>query len=237
MRTVYAVLDTVNSIEIGQQYDHKATYVQFTNVNYQGTVYIRVEIGDYRNMIPLVDYGLIVGRPLTNQSGAVRAQLYAMTEDGDYEELSKVFNMIIKPSIGYSDPTDYPVEPNIEYIYNELLASKEASESQTQECLEQTQACQEATQTAISESSNLSQLKTDCETAKTECVNATSDCTEITETAEVYVPQAQQIVETWQNIGLDDLLADINALKTWKTNVEAGQTSVIVETEEETEGS
>lgn len=95
---------------------------------------------------------------------------------------------------------------------------------------EKATACETATTTANSAASNANEKASACETATSECQTATSSANSAAESA-------NQIVQNWEGVGLDDINADINALKTWKTNVEAGQTSVIVETEEETEGS
>ncbi|WP_297238116.1 hypothetical protein [uncultured Faecalicoccus sp.] len=81
--------------------------------------------------------------------------------------------------------------------YQETL---EEMQQAIQDCNDQLGLMESATTAANNAASNANEKAGACETAKTECVNATSDCTEITETAEVYVPQAQQIVETWQDV-------------------------------------
>ena len=95
---------------------------------------------------------------------------------------------------------------------------------------EKATACETATTAADSSASNANEKASACETSTSACNTATASCNEI--------------VEEWQDVGADGMKSDIaqlqsqvSALQTWKTNVEAGQTSVIVETEEETEGS
>ena len=106
-----------------------------------------------------------------------------------------------------------------------------------QDCNDQLELMESATTAANSAASNANEKATACETATSECQTATSSANSAASSANSAAESANQIVQNWEGVGLDDINADINALKTWKTNVEAGQTYVIVETEEETEGS
>ena len=41
MKTLYFDVTKDSSLEIGHQYDHKATQVKFTHLNYEGNLFIR----------------------------------------------------------------------------------------------------------------------------------------------------------------------------------------------------
>ena len=123
--------------------------------------------------------------------------------------------------------------------YQETL---EEMKKAIQDCNDQLELMESATTAANSAASNANEKASACETATSECQTATSSANSAASsadsaasTANSAAESANQIVQNWEGVGLDDINADINALKTWKTNVEAGQTSVIVETEEETE--
>ena len=118
--------------------------------------------------------------------------------------------------------------------YQETL---EEMQQAIQDCNDQLELMESATTAANSAASNANEKATACETATSECQTATSSANSAASSANSAAESANQIVQNWEGVGLDDINADINALKTWKTNVEAGQTYVIVETEEETEGS
>ena len=90
-----------------------------------------------------------------------------------------------------------------------------------------------ATTNANSAASNANDKASACQTATSECQTATSSANTAASTANSAADSANQIVQNWEDIGLDDLNADITTLKTWKTNVEAGETVVIVQTDEE----
>ena len=89
--------------------------------------------------------------------------------------------------------------------YQETL---EEMQQAIQDCNDQLELMQSATTAATTAASNANGKASACETAKTQCERATSSCTEITETAEVYVPQAQQIVETWQDVDVSGVVVN-----------------------------
>jgi len=135
MKTLYFDVTRDNTLNIGQQYDHKAIQVCFTHLSYNGDIFIRVEMGDYSNMIPIPNAIWVIGKPLTDNQGTCRGQLYA--QDGDnYIELSRVFNFIIKESIGAADPSQYPVDAGVESLYNEILTSISDAQNATQIALQ-----------------------------------------------------------------------------------------------------
>ena len=130
MKIKYIDLACSETFTIGQQYDHKAFGIVFSNLKYEGDLYIKIKSKDYDNFIPLQDGTFIVGLPLTLNYGLIDAQLYSKKENTDeYVELSKVFHMRIKQSLdGLSPELPYPVDPNIELLYDDILALKKEIE-------------------------------------------------------------------------------------------------------------
>ena len=176
-------------------------------------------------------------------------QTVVLVESTDTEQ------SVAEPAIVQSTMRSFPftikVTKSIRAIDDPYQETLEEMQQAIQDCNDQLELMQSATTAANNAASNANEKATACETATTAansatsnanekasaCETATSECQTATSSANSAAESANQIVQNWEGVGLDDINADINALKTWKTNVEAGQTSVIVETEEETEGS
>lgn len=82
--------------------------------------YIYYVIDDIEKIVPLTNDRFIVGYPLTTRSGAVTAQIISKLDDNTIIRLSKVFTMNILSSRAFIDNGDYPVDPNIQSMYDLL---------------------------------------------------------------------------------------------------------------------
>lgn len=122
METLTIDLKKKNSFEIGQQGDHNVLCVHFINMKNVGTnkKYIYYVIDDIKKIVPLTNDRFIVGYPLTTRSGAVTAQIISKLDDNTIIRLSKVFTMNILSSRAFIDNGDYPVDPNIQSMYDLL---------------------------------------------------------------------------------------------------------------------
>lgn len=122
METLTIDLKKKNSFEIGQQGDHNVLCVHFINIKNVGTnkKYIYYVIDDIEKIVPLTNDRFIVGYPLTTRSGAVTAQIISKLDDNTIIRLSKVFTMNILSSRAFIDNGDYPVDPNIQSMYDLL---------------------------------------------------------------------------------------------------------------------
>lgn len=232
MRTVYVSLDKTHSFNIGHQYEHKATLVKFMNLDYQGSLYIRLEINDYKNMVPLTADSFLVGKPLTFHSGTVKGQLYSMTADGDYEQLSKVFNMIIEESIGYQDPSEYPVDPNVELIYEELktlksecTTARDQCETAYQQCNQVTNACASATQLCNEAVNNIGDSISNANAA-------TQSCNQVTNTANQKIQEMNDILDSFSGLDIDNLSQQINSFQETVNQLKADLESISNGTED-----
>ena len=168
---------------------------------------------------------------ITAESGEYQGQIVVTSEaDSDYEDLllwkQKVESgqtVVLVESTDAEQPVTEPVgsqstmrsfpftikvTKSIRAIDDPYQSTLEQMQQAIQDANAQLEIMEAATTNANSAASNANSKASACETAKTECVSATSDCTEITETAQVYVPQAQQIVETWQNIDVADAVVN-----------------------------
>lgn len=169
-------------------------------------------------------------------------QTVVLVESTDTEQ------SVAEPAIVQSTMRSFPftikVTKSIRAIDDPYQTILEEMQQAIQKANAQLAIMETATTNANSAASNAKEKASACETATSECQTATSSANSAASsansaasTANSAAESANQIVQNWEDIGLDDINADINSLKTWKANVEAGQTSVIVETEEETEGS
>ena len=122
METLTIDLRKKSSFEIGQQGDHNALCVHFINIKNVGAnkKYIYYVIDDIEKIVPLTNDRFIVGYPLTTRSGAVTAQIISKLDDNTIIRLSKVFTMNILSSRAFIDDGDYPVDPNIQSMYDLL---------------------------------------------------------------------------------------------------------------------
>lgn len=122
METLTIDLKKKNSFEIGQQGDHNVLCVHFINMKNVGAnkKYIYYVIDDIEKIVPLTNDRFIVGYPLTTRSGAVTAQIISKLDDNTIIRLSKVFTMNILSSRAFIDNGDYPVDPNIQSMYDLL---------------------------------------------------------------------------------------------------------------------
>ena len=204
---------------------------------------------------------------ITAEPGEYQGQIVVTSEaDSDYEDLllwkQKVESgqtVVLVESTDAEQPVTEPVgsqstmrsfpftikvTKSIRAIDDPYQTTLEEMQQAIQNANAQLEIMETATTNANSAASNANSKASACEAATSECQEVTSSANtaastanSAASTANSAADAANQIVQNWEDIGLDDLNADINALKTWKTNVEAGQTSVIVETEEETEES
>lgn len=141
IETINVDLRNTSSFEIGQQYDNMCTVVKFMHLSYDGSLFLKVSISDYENLIPVTGDMFYVAQPLTNYSGACKAQLYAVKNNGEIVWSSHIFTMIIKPSLGNSDSSSYPVDENINNTYVRLLALEENLNKQYEEMSDTTEKC------------------------------------------------------------------------------------------------
>lgn len=204
---------------------------------------------------------------ITAEPGEYQGQIVVTSEaDSDYEDLllwkQKVESgqtVVLVESTDAEQPVTEPVgsqstmrsfpftikvTKSIRAIDDPYQTTLEEMQQAIQDANAQLEIMETATTNANSAASNANSKASACETATSECQTATSSANSAASTANSAAAtansaadSANQIVQNWEDIGLDDINTDITNLKTWKTNVEAGQTSVIVETEEETEGS
>lgn len=114
--------------------------------------------------------------------------------------------------------------------YQETL---EEMQQAIQDCNDQLGLMESATTAANNAASNANEKASACKTATTSANNAASNANSKASACETVTESAQAIVTQWQGIGLDDIQADISALQTQNANILAGQTSVIVEINEE----
>lgn len=111
----------INTLFLGQQYDHAVMGVLFTGLLYpERESYLKVYSDKKTELIPLTGNLLTVGRPLTDEPGTMLGQI--ITLDGGEKEIknSRIFIMQILPSLGKGELADYPVPPNFETKYKEM---------------------------------------------------------------------------------------------------------------------
>ena len=130
-------VNNVHKITGIQQYEHNVQSIQFVGLNYTGDAYIVLEndsynadteIEGYNNTIPLTNYTLVIGQPMTYYSGVFNCQLFGeTTSNGETTkfEISPVFQIVIDESLKQGEETQYPIDPNVkigidEYIENTL---------------------------------------------------------------------------------------------------------------------
>lgn len=123
---------------------------------------------------------------------------------------------------------------------NPYQTTLEEMQQAIQDANAQLEIMETATTNANNAASNANEKASACETATSECQTATSSANSAASsangaasTANSAADSANQIVQNLENIGLDDIQTDITTLKTWKTNVEAGETVVIIEADDE----
>lgn len=118
-------VNNVHKITGIQQYEHNVQSIQFVGLNYTGDAYIVLEndsynadteIEGYNNTIPLTNYTLVIGQPMTYYSGVFNCQLFGeTTSNGETTkfEISPVFQIVIDKSLKQGEETQYPIDPNI----------------------------------------------------------------------------------------------------------------------------
>lgn len=111
-----------STLLLGQQYDHNVTAVLFTGLLYPDrNSYLKVYDGKKTELIPLSMNLLKVGRPLTDKAGDFPGQIVTLDEDGEEIKNSRVFRMRLRQSLGEGELIEYPVPPNFETKYNEMV--------------------------------------------------------------------------------------------------------------------
>ena len=193
---------------------------------------------------------------ITAEPGEYQGQIVVISEaDSDYEDLllwkQKVESgqtVVLVESTDAEQPVTEPVgsqstmrsfpftikvTKSIRAIDDPYQTTLEEMQQAIQDANAQLEIMETATTNANSAASNANDKASACQTATSECQTATSSANTAASTANSAADSANQIVQNWEDIGLDDLNADITTLKTWKTNVEAGETVVIVQTDEE----
>lgn len=205
---------------------------------------VTVEPGEYQGQIVVTsetdsDYEDLLLWKQKVESG----QTVVLVESTDAEQ--PVTEPVASQSTMRSFPFTIKVTKSIRAIDDPYQSTLEQMQQAIQEANDQLAIMKTATTDANSAASNANEKAGACETATSECQTATSSANSAASlansaasTANSAAESANQIVENWEDIGLDDINADINSLKTWKANVEAGTTSVIIDTgDTETEGS
>ena len=204
---------------------------------------ITVEPGEYQGQIVVTseadsDYEDLLLWKQKVESG----QTVVLVESTDAEQ--PVTEPVGSQSTMRSFPFTIKVTKSIRAIDDPYQTTLEEMQQVIQNANAQLEIMETATTNANSAASNANSKASACEAATSECQEVTSSANtaastanSAASTANSAADAANQIVQNWEDIGLDDIQTDITTLKAWKANVEAGQTSVIIETEEETEGS
>lgn len=165
-------------------------------------------------------------------------QTVVLVESTDTEQ------SVAEPAIVQSTMRSFPftikVTKSIRAIDDPYQTILEEMQQAIQKANAQLAIMETATTNANSAASNAKEKASACETATSECQTATSSANSAASsansaasTANSAAESANQIVQNWEDIGLDDINADINSLKTWKANVETGETVVLIETDDE----
>lgn len=152
-------------------------------------------------------------------------------------EESNTDQSVEEPSTVQSTMRSFPftirVTKSIREIDDPYQETLEAMQQAIRDCNARLELMESATTAANNAASNANEKATACETATTAANSAASNANEKASACETVTASAQAIVTQWQGIGLDDIQADISALQTQITNILAGTTAVLVETEEE----
>lgn len=193
---------------------------------------------------------------VTAEPGEYQGQIVVTSEtDSDYEDLllwkqkvesgqtvvlvesTDTEQPVAEPAIAQSTMRSFPftikVTKSIRTIDDPYQATLEEMQKAIQDANAQLTLMETATTNANNAASNANDKATACQTATSECQEATSSANTAASTANSAAESANQIVQNWEDIGLDDINADITNLKTWKANVEAGETVVLIETNDE----
>ena len=108
---------------LGQQYDHKILKVKFTGLNYDRETYLKVvtDKAAEPEVIRLENHELVVGQPLTQKYGKFKAQLFCTNEAEEEVQNSRVFEVQIYESLGDGEVIDYPIPPEFQSKYDEMV--------------------------------------------------------------------------------------------------------------------
>lgn len=220
---------------------------------------VKLQSGSYVSVYCNVDgnhVSFLMPLNITAEPGEYPGQIVVTSSaDSDYEDLllwkqkvesgqtvvlvevSNTDQNVEEPSTVQSTMRSFPftirVTKSIREIDDPYQETLEAMQQAIKDCNNQLELMQSATTAANNAASNANDKATACQTATSECQEATSSANTAASTANSAAESANQIVQNWEDIGLDDINADITNLKTWKANVEAGETVVLIETDDE----
>lgn len=112
-------INSPRSLNLGQQYDHNVrtvTFTGFTPVDTTNTIYLKYEgLGLY----PLADMTFQVSQIFTSKEGMFNGQLYELASDNTLVQNSKIFKMMVKPSL--TEEAELVVnDPSIDLWFNEM---------------------------------------------------------------------------------------------------------------------
>ena len=98
MNVVYDITQP-HALNLGHQFDHKVlsvTFDGFVPIDPNNTIYLKFGgLGLY----PLLDMTFEVSEAFTSQAGTFKGQLVEVKDDNSLVQNSKVFNMMVKPSL------------------------------------------------------------------------------------------------------------------------------------------
>lgn len=220
---------------------------------------VKLQSGSYVSVYCNVDgnhVSFLMPLNITAEPGEYPGQIVVTSSaDSDYEDLllwkqkvesgqtvvlvevSNTDQNVEEPSTVQSTMRSFPftikVTKSIRAIDDPYQTTLEEMQKAIQNCNDQLGLMESATTAANNAASNANEKASACETATTSANNAASNANSKASACETVTESAQAIVTQWQGIGLDDIQADISALQTQNANILAGQTSVIVEINEE----
>ncbi len=236
------VQDDVVKAEVklpGGSYVSIYCHVNGNKVSFLMPLNVTAEPGEYQGQIVVTtkadsDYEDLLLWKQKVESG----QTVVLVESTDAEQ--PVTEPVGSQSTMRSFPFTIKVTKSIRAIDDPYQSTLEQMQQAVQNANDQLEIMKTATTNANSAASNANDKATACQTATSECQEATSSANTAASTANgaastanSAADAANQIVQNWEDIGLDDIQTDITTLKTWKTNVEAGETVVIIQTEGE----
>lgn len=108
-----------HALNLGQQYDHNlttVTFVGFVPEDVEHAIYLKVDgVGLY----PLLDFEFVVSQVFTLKAGVIKGQLLEVASDGTLIKNSKVFDMMVKPSLN-EDVEIVDPDLDIDLYYDKL---------------------------------------------------------------------------------------------------------------------
>lgn len=125
MRTIRINPYAVNSVNIGYQYDHNATIIQFENLNTDAPLYMKIQLDDTTyQAIPLLNNAFIVSSTYTQKKVAYKCQLVQKV-DNEFIANSPKFELCVLASLPPSDIAKEVVPPNFKTAYDEIVETSQ----------------------------------------------------------------------------------------------------------------